>query len=65
MAKKEEKTEKPNIAFVGEKPLKAINAQGVTIVLPEDQSRPFYHARAGYITRHFPTIYKPVVDKGN
>ena len=55
----------PNIAFVGEgKPLKEINAQGVSFTLPEDQSKPFHHDKAGYIVRHYPDLYKPVVPKG-
>jgi hypothetical protein len=50
-----------NIAFVGEgKPLVSINAQGVSINLPEDQSKPFYHERARFIIQNFPHLYKPV-----
>lgn len=64
MAKKEEKQES-NIAFVGEKPLTTITAEGMVIELPQDQTKPFYHEQAGYIIRHFPAMYKPVVAKGD
>lgn len=54
-----------NIAFVGSKPLTEIRAQGKFIELPKDQSKPFYHEDAGFIIRHFPALYKPVVPKGD
>jgi len=68
------KTENPqpdelphNIAFVGEKngyqPLTAIHNGDQTIVLPEDQSKPFYHVEAKTIIRLFRYLYKPVVQK--
>ena len=66
MASVKVETKSPNIAFVGEgKPLTAITAQGKAIELPKDQSKPFYHEQAGYIIRHFPAMYKPVVTKGD
>jgi len=55
---------RPNVAFVGDKPLREVNAQGLNIVLPEDQSKPFYHEQAQFLIRHYPDIYKPVIDKG-
>lgn len=56
-----------NIAFIGDesaKPLLKINAQGKHLKLPPDQSKPFWHEDASYIIRHFPNLYKPVVEKG-
>jgi hypothetical protein len=65
MAKEKEKSN-ANIAFVGEgKPLVSINAQGVSIKLPEDQSKPFYHERAKFIIQNFPHLYKPARPLGD
>jgi hypothetical protein len=66
--KKEEVSEEsPNIAFVGGKdgkePLPLINNGSSTIVLPADQSKPFFHVDAKTIIRLFPWLYKKVVDK--
>jgi hypothetical protein len=62
------KKDKPNIAFVGRaknhfQPLTVINNGDTMIVLPEDQSKPFFHQEAATIIRLFPTHYKPVRDK--
>jgi hypothetical protein len=68
MAKKDlQNTPEPNIAFVGEKdgkqPLLQIHNGDTTIILPEDQSKPFYHAEAKTIVRLFRYLYKPVIQK--
>lgn len=56
----------PNIAFVGGKdgfePLREISDGMTTIVLPEKQKSPFYHAEARRIIRAFPKLYKPVLE---
>jgi hypothetical protein len=62
MKKKEE--QKPNIALVGERGLREVNAPGVSFKLPEDQSKPFYHEQAKFLCQQFPYLYKPVVEKG-
>lgn len=54
-----------NIALVGEKPLTEIHSQGVHIVMPKDQSKPFYLKEASFVIRSFPHLYKPVVPKGD
>jgi hypothetical protein len=58
----------PNIAFVGEKnghqPLQLINNGDATIVMPEDQSKPFHHAEAKTICKLYGWLYKPVTPKG-
>lgn len=56
---------KPNICLVGDKGLTTVNSQGVAIELPKDQSKPFYHENAGFIIRHYPHLYKPVIEKGD
>lgn len=57
----------PNICFVGAKdgrePFSLINNGSETIVLPEDQSKPFYHAEASTIVRLYGWLYKPVKPK--
>lgn len=67
MARKAKTTisdDSPNLAFVGKKdgkePFTQINNGNTTIILPEDQSKPFYHAEASTICQLFPLIYKPV-----
>ena len=56
----------PNLAFIGDgKPLTEINAQGVHVKMPLNQKKPFYLKEAGFVARHFPTLYKPVVPKGD
>ncbi|MBX3288458.1 MAG: hypothetical protein KF855_03840 [Acidobacteria bacterium] len=58
----------PNIAFVGAKdgrePVESISDADLTIVLPKDQSRPFFHKEAVRICRLLPWLYKPVEPKG-
>lgn len=55
---------KPNIAFVGKKDAPAKISDGMdTLVLPEDQSKPFYHKDAVRIIQIAPELYKPVIDK--
>lgn len=58
----------PNIAYVGKgedvKPLERINAPGVKIILPADQSQPFYLEQADFVIRQFPYLYKHVKEKG-
>lgn len=62
------KNDQPNIAFIGREkngfqPLTLINDGDTTIVLPADQSKPFFHAEAKRIIRLYPWIYKPVKSK--
>jgi hypothetical protein len=63
----EEPSENPNIAFVGSRdnrePFSLINNGDTTIVMPEDQSKPFFHPDAAMICKLFPWLYKPVVAK--
>lgn len=58
---------KPNIAFVGKKdrrdPLLLINNGDTTIVLPANQSKPFFHLEAAVIVRLYPLLYKPVLPR--
>ena len=57
--------EEPNIAYVGDvEPFKFFNTATGRISLPEDQSKPFYHAQAKLIIQTWPLLYKPVTDKG-
>lgn len=71
MAKKKNKitvsTVSPNIAFVGAKdgkqPFAFIYNGNTMIVMPEDQSKPFFHAEAKKICRLFPLLYKAVLSK--
>lgn len=69
MRKKTSQSESPNIAFVGREkngfqPVGLINNGDTTIVMPEDQSKPFYHPDAAVIIKLFPHVYKPVTEKG-
>jgi hypothetical protein len=53
----------PNIAYVGPdgKQLSKINSgMRKSIILPEDQSKPFYHERAGEIISQYRGLYKKV-----
>ena len=71
MAEKEVKVIKKepaaNIAFIGEepwKPLIKVHTASGRMKLPEDQSKPFYHAESGFLIRTFPHLYKAVKAKG-
>lgn len=61
---KTEDVHAPNIAFVGgregREPLRAINNGSSEILLPADQSKPFYHEQASTIIRLYGWLYKPV-----
>ena len=51
----------PNIKYVGPegKHLRRINSgMRKTIILPEDQSKPFYHERAGEVISQYRGLYK-------
>lgn len=48
----------PNLEFIGVEPVEFFHYHGELIVLPEDQSEPFYHEKAAVITRLLPTMYK-------
>ena len=65
---KKRSSQEPNIAFVGRnkngfQPLTLINNGDDTIIMPKDQSKPFYHEEAKTICRLFPLFYKPVKAK--
>lgn len=67
MAKKEEKRDSANVAFIGDapwKPLTSVQTASGHFKLPEDQSKPFYHKESGFLIRTFPHLYKPVKEKG-
>jgi hypothetical protein len=67
MAKKN-RSMAPNIAFVGRnknrfEPLRQINNGDMTIKLPADQSKPFFHPDGKKICKLYPHHYKPVIPK--
>lgn len=54
-----EKKPEPNIVFIGTgKAVTQINDGMTSMVLPEDQSKPFYHAEAARLCRLFPNKFK-------
>jgi len=62
--KKQEIVQQPNIAYVGPKgEERTLIHSGMRepISLPKDQSKPFYHERAGEIISQYRGLYKKVV----
>jgi hypothetical protein len=70
--KKAKDEQQPNLVFIGKgkdqktdlsQALHVINNGMEKIELPDDQSKPFFHKRAGAIAQLYPKLYKVVREK--